>query len=87
MENISKDKFFVNPIPKNDYFTVIALKKNLPFRSVRLLNLKGVEVAITKKYSFTQTPLRFGTGYVPTVSYILAIETPNGTNFKNVIIC
>ncbi|MGB0279625.1 MAG: S8 family serine peptidase, partial [Flavobacteriaceae bacterium] len=86
LENISKDEFLVHPIPANDYLTITALKKNLPYRSVRLLNLQGSEVAIAKKSSFTRTPLRFDTSYVPTGSYILAIETPNGTIFKNVII-
>ena len=86
LENISKDEFLVHPIPANDYFTITTLKKNLPFRNVRLLNLTGSEVARVEKLSFTQTPMRFYVNHIATGSYILAIETQNGAFIKNVII-
>lgn len=86
LDTIGTNDFLITPMPAKDFLSVVVLKNDKLFRTVRLLNLQGSEVAIAKKSSFTRTPLRFDTSYVPTGSYILAIETPNGTVFKNAII-
>ena len=86
LDTIGTNGFLITPIPAKDFLSVIVIKNDTLFRTVRLLNLQGSEVATFYKSSFTRTPLRFDTSYVPTGSYILAIETQNETVFKNVII-
>ena len=86
LEKITQNDFLISPVPAKEFLNISALKKNLPFRSVRLLNLQGVEVAITTKPSFTLNPMRFYVNHLAAGSYILAIETQSGTIFKNVII-
>ena len=86
LEKITQNDFLISPVPAKEFLNISVLKKNLPFRSVRLLNLQGVEVAITTKPSFTLNPMRFYVNHLAAGSYILAIETQSGTIFKNVII-
>ena len=86
LESFSKDGFLVSPIPVKAFLTISALKNNLPFRSVRLLNLQGVEVAITKKSSFTLNSVRFDVGFLSSGSYILAIETQGGNIYKKILV-
>jgi hypothetical protein len=86
LESFSKDGFLVSPIPVKAFLTISALKNNLPFRSVRLLNLQGIEVAITKKSSFTLNSVRFEVGFLSSGSYILAIETKGGNIYKKILV-
>ena len=86
LENYSSDGFLVTPNPVRDAFSVAVLDNALRFKSLRLMDMSGREVAETSKPSFSREGIRFDVDFLPTGIYILGIETEKKTTFKQLLI-
>lgn len=86
LEKVSTDGFLVTPTPASESFSVAVLDNALKFRSLRLINMSGREVASTSKTSFSRASMRFDVDFLPSGIYILAIEAEKKTYFKQLLI-
>ena len=86
LEDLNEDGFLITHATNGSSMSVAVLDNALSFKSVRLLNMSGREVALAKKSSFSRISMQLEVDFLPKGVYILGIESKKEMVFRQVMV-